>query len=101
MKDQGNGGSLRSPSSKKDRRPTPDQMYLAAKLNGDGMWVAPDGSSSAADLHAITPAALQKWNNVYGVIRVTEALRVAWGFPPLDGIENPFAYVAAILRSKP
>ena len=49
----------------------------------------------------ITPAALQKWNLVYGVAAVSDALRSAWGHPPLAGIENPYAYVAGILRSKP
>ena len=75
-------------------------MYLASKLNkveftqnmNDPM--VPVG-------HQISAAALQKWNLIYGVAAVTSALRNAWGFPPLDGIENPFAYVAAILRSKP
>ena len=88
-------------SSKKDRRPTPDQMYLAAKLNGDALWVAENYVEEVTKPHQITPAVLQKWNLIYGVAAVTSALRNAWGFPPLDGIENPFAYVAAILRAKP
>ena len=87
-----------SPSSKKDLRPTPDQMYLAAKLNGHILWSQPPTVRADTTKHEITPAALQKWNGEYGVVRTTDALRNAWGFPPLDGIENPYAYVAGILR---
>lgn len=85
-------------SSKKDRRPTPDQMYLASKLNHDALWVAENPDAPKPTPNAITPAALQKWNNVYGVVRTTDALRNAWGFPPPSGISNPYAYVAGILK---
>ena len=82
----------RAATPSKDRRPTPDELYLAEKLNGESMFEA------VRSEHAITIAALQKWNLIYGVDRVTGALRNAWGFPPLEGIDNPFAYVQGILR---
>ena len=92
------GGSRRSPASKKDNRtPTPDQMYLASRLNGEAAFgeVVEDVPAS----HRVTPAAIQKWNIIYGVDRVTAALRMAWGFPPLTAIENPYAYVQGVLRN--
>lgn len=103
------GGSLRSPAPKTDQRPTPDQMFLAERLNGAAKDVGGAETNSAGknrngrpplpgSLHLITPAALQKWNLVYGVAAVSDALRTAWGFPPLAGIDNPYAYVQQILR---
>ena len=86
-----------SPSSKKDRRPTPDQMYLAQRLNGLPSF---DEEHATHRGQQITPAALQKWNLVYGVAAVSDAMRTAWGFPPLGGIENPYAYVQGILRGQ-
>jgi hypothetical protein len=91
-----NKAKAATPSKRQDRRPTPDQMYLAEKLNGESLFE--DGEAAS---HAITPAALQRWNLVFGIEATTGALRAAWGFPPLDGIANPFAYVVGILRSKP
>ena len=84
------GDALRA---KKHERPTPDMMYLASRLNGEAAFSEDEGQGLK-----ITPAALQKWIVVYGVVRTTEALRTAWGFPPLEGIANPFAYVQGILR---
>lgn len=96
------GASLRSAelqSSKKDRRPTPDQMYLAEKLNAAHAVQTFDvGHMDTPRPHHISPAALQKWNLIYGVAAVSDAMRTAWGFPPLGGIENPYAYVQGILR---
>lgn len=86
-----------------DIRPTPDQLYLSTRLNGNE-FEAEFGAANvpvAGSGHHITIAALQRWNTVYGVTRTTEALRTAWGFPPLGGIENPYAYVQGILRGKP
>jgi hypothetical protein len=92
---KGQGGSLRSPASKRqDRRPTPDELYLAQKLNGDAF------DEEVTPGHRITIPAIQKWNVLYGVERTTAALRTAWGFPPLLGIDNPFSYVAAILKAE-
>lgn len=88
------GDALRA-TSKKDLRPTPDEFYLANRLSGDILWTANGSEETKA---SITPAALQRWNTLYGVEAVTAALRTAWGFPPLEGIENPYAYVDAILR---
>ena len=76
---------------KTDLRPTPDQMYLAGRLN-EGLKIVQHAS------HLITPAALQRWNMTYGVAAVSDAMRTAWGFPPDGGIENPYAYVQGILR---
>ena len=118
-------GSLRSPASKKDLRPTPDQIYLAEKLNGatdvggaglpqsvEGLTMpigpgpekrrvqdAAGSSPAPGSSHLITPAAVQRWNIMYGVAAVSDAMRAAWGFPPLAGIDNPYAYVDGILRS--
>jgi hypothetical protein len=84
-------------SPKVDRRPTPDQLYLMDKLNGEGL--ADDDPGPIGN--RITIPALQKWNVKYGVAAVSDALRAAWGFPPLAWIENPYAYVDGILRSTP
>lgn len=87
-------------TSRGDRRPTPDQMYLASRLNRNEE-TQDMRNPIIEQKHQITAAALQKWNLVYGVAAVSDALRAAWGFPPEAGIENPYAYVAGILRGKP
>ena len=86
-----------APTARKDTRPTPDQCFLAGRLNGRGLM--PNSTETKAN--EITIPAIQRWNVQYGVVHTTEALRVAWGFPPPSGISNPYAYVAGILRSKP
>jgi hypothetical protein len=97
-----NKAKAATPSKRQDRRPTPDQMYLAEKLNGEAAFDFDGEIDNAPNrAHFITPAALQRWNLVFGIEATTGALRAAWGFPPLDGIANPFAYVVGILRSKP
>ncbi len=77
-----------------DRRPTPDQIYLAEKLNAAH-------ADEAGPNNRITLPALQRWNVMHGVAAVSDAMRSAWGFPPLAGIENPYAYVDGILRTTP
>jgi hypothetical protein len=92
---QEQGGSLRSPAPKQDRRPTADQLYLAQKLNGDRF----DEGEASPVSYRITIPALQRWNIQYGIVKTTAALRTAWGFPPLEGIGNPFAYVDGVLKA--
>ena len=83
-----------APTARKDRRPTPDQLYLASRLNGEAAF----DEYGEKPKHRITPGAIQRWNLVFGVEAVSSAMRTAWGFPPLEGIENPYAYVLGILR---
>ena len=84
----------RGSDTTKDQRPTFDQLYLAARIN---------------DLHApssrerrsgprITAALLQRWVLEFGHESVSDALRLFHGFPPAKAVNNPVAYVLAILR---
>ena len=68
-------------------RPSYDSIYLALRIN--------DTYSS----NALTPAALQRLVNVYGVSKVEDALRMMWGFR-LKSCRRPFAYLQAILQAE-
>jgi hypothetical protein len=69
-----------------DPRPTPDQMYLADKI--DTAW----------DTTEITPAGIVRLNQRYGVEAVTAAMRSLHGFPPPSKVLKPYAYLEAICR---
>lgn len=64
---------------------THDQLYLAERIGSS--WGKP-----------LSPAAIQKLNNVFGTVRVTEALRSLHGFPPEEAVRAPFAYLEAICK---
>ena len=81
-----NGGSLRSPASKQDTRPTPDQMYLAEMI--DRRW----------DTTEITVAGIQRLNTRYGLNLVTSAMRSLHGFPPDGVLLHPYPYLEAICQ---
>ena len=84
--------SLRSASSSKaDRRPISDLFFLAEKLNG----------RAEGEGHRLTPAGVQQLCRKFGQEAVASALRTAWGFPPEEGIQNPYAYIAGICRRSP
>jgi hypothetical protein len=85
---QGNGGSLRSPIQTKaeDRRPTPDQLYLAEMI--DRRW----------DTTEITIAGIQRLNTRYGVVLVTGAMRSLHGFPPPGELLHPYPYLETICK---
>ena len=73
-----------------DNRPTHDQIYLAEKVNDRY-----EGGSRGL----VTPAVLQRWNRRYGVVLVSDALRLLHGFPPGDQVRSPYAYLAHILEA--
>lgn len=83
--------SLRSATSSKakDTRPAWDLFVLGEKISL---------RSDETPKNSITPAAVQAWVKRYGHEAVASALRTAWGFPPEDGIRNPYSYVDAILK---
>jgi hypothetical protein len=43
---------------------------------------------------------LQKLNNAYGRVSVTDALRELHGFPPDDAVRSPFAYLESICTNR-
>jgi hypothetical protein len=76
---------------KTDNRPTHDQIYLAEKVNA---------RSEVRGRGLITPASLQRWNTVYGLHSVSDALRLLHGFPPVEPVRSAHAYLAGILKGR-
>jgi hypothetical protein len=70
-----------------DERPTYDQLYLASRLS-------PDNAPKAR----LSPAAIQRLNNRYGVTAVSDAMRLLHGFPPEIAVRSTYAYVEGICR---
>lgn len=66
---------------------TDDELYLARQLE-----------ESYGD--ALSPAAIQKLNTRYSTPIVSDAMRQLHGFPPADGVESVYAYVATICSLK-
>ena len=74
-----NGASMdRNPN-----QPTPDQLYLAERLD-----------------ETLSPAAIVKLNKAHGRINVTDALRQLRGFPPEDPVENVYAWLDTVASFK-
>lgn len=73
-----------------DFEPTDDQHYLSQRIVE--RWDAKPSSLSTS--------VLRRWNRTYGTEAVTSALRTVHGFPPSDGIDKPFAYLAAVLAAE-
>jgi hypothetical protein len=70
-----------------DNRPDADQVYLAERIAET--WDKPLGIP-----------ALQKLNNAYGRVSVTDALRELHGFPPDEAVRSPFAYLESICTNR-
>jgi hypothetical protein len=67
-------------------KPTYDSIYLASRI--DERW----------ETRSLSPAAVQKLVNLYGVREVEDALRQLYGFPPEEAIRSPYAYLETMLR---
>jgi hypothetical protein len=81
------GAANTAASTREDRRPTHDQLYLASRL-------------SPEDAGKLSPAAIQKLNNRYGPAAVTQALRLLRGFPPETEIRSLYAYLESVCKQQ-
>ncbi len=64
-------------------QPTPDQMYLAERLDEN-----------------LTPAAIVKLNKAHGRVNVLEAMRQLHGFPPEEPVENFYPWIDTVASLK-
>lgn len=64
-------------------QPTPDQLYLAERLD-----------------ETLTPAAIVKLNKAHGRINVLEAMRQLHGFPPEDPVVRIYSWLDTVASFK-
>lgn len=76
-----NGGSLKKDPN--PYQPTPDQLYLAERLDD-----------------TLTPAAIVKLNKAHGRIAVLEAMRQLHGSPPVAPVEDVYGWLAVVASFK-
>jgi hypothetical protein len=85
--DNNQGAAKSTATTKKDIRPTHDELYLASRLS-------PDDAPTAR----LSPAAIQRLNSRYGVQTVLDAMRLMRGFPPEIAVRSPYAYLETLCK---